>query len=166
MAGAVAGLACSGTTARERPCRDCDIPFQWEDGASEPPVLGPFPQGFAVTVPVSSGQLSMATGPALLDRYPDVAAEIGRCWSTGLDEADAHWHDLTLRVSFRRDGAVNGLPRIVHVTAPADPTARERGRMSLMAGLRRCTPLPFSASLGRAIAGQIFAIRFVQQRKS
>ncbi len=158
--------------AQYGPCWDCDepdataIPFQWEDGAQAPPEIAPYPQGFALTVPVTPGATPPGNPGRSLDRYAEVATALGRCWSPLLDAADARWRDVTLRVSFRRDGSVNGVPRIVHVSAPADPEAMERGRRSLLAALGRCTPLAFSPSLGRAIAGQIFAIRFVQQRTS
>ena len=166
LAGGLGSLPASAATY-ERPCLDCDFPFAWDDGAAEPPVVGPFPQGFALTVPVSPGSpREAAAGARMLDRYADVAVALGRCWSSSLAANEAQWIDLTLRVSFRRDGAVNGRPAVVHVTSPSDPEARERGRQSLLTALGRCTPLPFSASLGRAIAGQIFAIRFVQQRNS
>ena len=167
-------LWCSAQPALAQlgPCPDCDepdqtdIPFQWDDGAQLPPEIAPYPQGFALTVPVTPGLALPADGSRSLDRYAEVAAALGRCWSPLLDAADAKWRDVTLRVSFRRDGSLNGVPRIVHVSAPADPDATERGRRSLLAALGRCTPLTFTPSLGRAIAGQIFAIRFVQQRNS
>ncbi len=162
---------------RHSPCWDCDdipfqdyIPFQWDwDGGapeSAPPSSEvPYPQGFVLTVPVTPGSAS-AQPRDTLNRYVEVGAALGRCWSGLLEPADAHWQDLTLRVSFKRDGTVNGIPRIVHVSDPADPQADARGRASLLSALGHCTPLPLSPSLGRAIAGQIFAIRFVQQRNS
>lgn len=168
-------LACGAAVpvlAQAGPCPDCDwpdataIPFQWDDGAEGSPEIAPYPQGFALTVPVTPGATPPAGAGTALDRYADVAPALGRCWSPLLDAADARWRDVTLRVSFRRDGSVNGVPRIVHVSGPADPEATARGRRSLLAALDRCTPLAFTPALGRAIAGQIFAIRFVQQRTS
>lgn len=158
--------------AQAGPCWDCDepdgtdIPFQWDDGAQAPPEIAPYPQGFALTVSVTPGVTPPQDTSRSIDRYAEVATALGRCWSPLLDAADARWRDVTLRVSFRRDGTLNGVPRIVHVSAPADPEATERGRRSLLAALDRCTPLAFTPALGRAVAGQIFAIRFVQQRNS
>lgn len=172
MSSAILWAAALPALGQYAPCWDCDgpdtmgIPFQWEDGAQAPPEIAPYPQGFALTVPVTPGLSPPGDAGRSLDRYVEVAAAIGRCWSPLLEAADARWRDVTLRVSFRRDGSVNGVPRIVHVSAPADPEATDRGRRSLLAALGQCTPLAFSPSLGRAIAGQIFAIRFVQQRTS
>lgn len=155
----------SAAGAAGRPCWDCDIPFQWDNGASLPPEIGPFPQGFALTVPVAPGQVAQAP-LATLERYADVAVALGRCWATALHPEDARWRDVTLRVSFKRDGTVNGMARVSHVSGADNDEAGRRGTTSLLAALPRCTPLPFSPSLGRAIAGQVFAIRFVQQRNS
>ena len=158
--------------AQSGPCWDCDglddggLPFGWDEGAQDPPEIAPYPQGFVLTVPVTPGALAPGPADYAIDRYAQVAPALGRCWSPLLDAADAKWRDVTLRVSFRRDGTVNGVPRIVHVSSPADPDAMERGRRSLLAALDHCTPLPFTPALGRAVAGQIFAIRFVQQRNS
>lgn len=143
-------------------CPDCDdIPFSW-DTAAPPPVAAPYPQGFALTVPVTPGVA--AAPPARIERYADIATALGRCWSPLLSSADARWRDVTLRVSFKRDGSVNGLPRIVHVSDAANAEAGAQARTSLLGALGHCTPLALTSSLGQAIAGQIFAIRFVQQR--
>lgn len=168
-------LVCGATLpalAWSGPCWECDepdptgLPFGWDEGAQAPPEIAPFPQGFVLTVLVTPSAIPTRDGGHALDRYAEVAPALGRCWSPLLEVADAKWRDVTLRVSFRRDGSVNGKPRIVHVSAPADPDAVDRGRRSLLAALDHCTPLPFTPALGRAIAGQIFAIRFVQQRTS
>lgn len=140
-----------------------DIPFQWDFGRA--PSFGdiPYPEGFALTVPVGPDE-QLAARSGSLDRYVDVANALGRCWSSAL--AGGHWTDATLRVSFKRDGAVNGVPRVVHVSNAADAQTESGVRNSLLQALTHCAPLPFSPSLGKAVAGQIFAIRFVQTRNS
>lgn len=139
-----------------------DLPFQWDLGRA--PSVGnvPYPEGFALTVPVGPDEQPAKTAP--LDRYVDVAHALGRCWSSAL--AGGRWTDATLRVSFKRDGAVNGVPRVVHVSDAADRQTESGVRTSLLQALTHCAPLPFSPSLGKAVAGQIFAIRFVQTRNS
>ncbi len=65
-----------------------------------------------------------------------------------------------MRLSFSSAGAVIGEPRVVYVRAPAEPGLREKIVASILAAVRDCTPLPFTPSLGAAIAGRMFAIRF------
>ncbi len=131
----------------------------------EPPVSGsppieeevPLPHGFALTVPVGSG--SGTAAPSLIGRYAEAGKALGACWHPPAGRA---WSSVTLRVSFKRDGTIYGMPRIPFTDARS-PDDKSQVAQSLMAALKQCTPLPLSASLGSAIAGEIFAIRFINQ---
>lgn len=164
--GALAFAALHATThsalAFHRHCVDCDIPFEWEEQVpqSENP---PLPEGFALTVPVRPEPSADRRGADLLERYSDIGAALRRCWDPARAIGDRRWGEITLRVSFKSNGEVNGVPRIAHVAERIEPSTLSDLRASLLSALSRCTPLHFSASLGKAIAGQIFAVRFVQQ---
>lgn len=97
--------------------------------------------------------------PATLGRFVDVGQALGACWRP---PDDLSWSIVTLRLSFRRDGAVNGEPRIPYTQAGSAQQKSDLAH-SLLGALKRCTPLPFSPSLGSAIAGEIFAISFIHQ---
>ena len=118
-----------------------------------------FPHGFRLTVKVGAGQA--IAGPAVLDRFAEVGPALGRCFSTPPGLA---WGSVTLRVSFRRDGSVFGEPRVPYSDA-ATPDQKSTLAHSLLDGLKRCAPLPLSPSLGAAVAGEIFAIRFIHEDK-
>lgn len=121
--------------------------------------LPAFSHGFHLNVIVGTGQTFAA--PPTLDRFVAVGQALGRCFEPPSGVA---WGSITLRVSFRRDGSVFGLPRIPYSdAATADQKTGLAG--SLLAGLKRCTPLPLSPSLGAAVAGEIFAIRFIHEDK-
>lgn len=139
---------------------DLPPPVEPSRPPEEAPVeVGPLPHGFVLTVKVGPG--TRTSTPASISRYRDVATALGACWTPpSLD-----WGSATLRVAFRRDGTVYGLPRIPYVDAGTDDARRSIVR-SLTAALESCTPLPFSRSLGDAIAGEIFAIRFINQDRS
>ncbi len=119
--------------------------------------LPAFSHGFHLSVTVGRGQTFAA--PATLSRFVDVAQALGRCF---VPPADIAWRSITLRVSFRRDGTVFGEPRLPFSDAD---TADHKTLLahSLLDGLKRCTPLPFAPSLGAAVAGEIFAIRFIHE---
>jgi hypothetical protein len=124
-----------------------------------PADLPAFAHGFHLTVKVGAGQ-TFAT-PATLDRFAEVAPALARCFSP---PAGVTWGSITLRVSLKRDGSIFGLPRIPFSDAA---TAEQKSDLaqSLLAGLKRCTPLPLSPSLGNAVAGEIFAISFIHEDK-
>jgi hypothetical protein len=157
-----ASLAAPAAAWPRRPCVDCDVPFQWDDPEDAPPAADnpPLPQGFVLTYRIKHGQ---AAGPANpLNRYAEVGAALAACWASSATTED--WRDVTLRFSFRRDGSINGVPRVQHIEAPGDAPALEKLKTSFLSTLDHCTPLRFSSSLGQAIAGQIFAIRFIQAK--
>jgi hypothetical protein len=68
--------------------------------------------------------------------------------------------DVTLRLSFRRDGTIIGEPVVTYSRPTRGEREQERfiGRMT--AAFRSCMPLPFSSALGGAIAGRIFTFRY------
>ena len=117
----------------------------------------PLPHGFALTVPMRSGDVPHR--PATLGRFVEVGRALAGCWHPPVGVA---WSAVTVRVAFRRDGTIYGLPRIPFVDA-AGVEAKASVTQSLGAALKSCVPLPFSPSLGAAVAGEIFAIRFVNQ---
>jgi hypothetical protein len=125
----------------------------------------PYPQGFILDVPTAtSDNGSVPPVPAAsLNRYRDVADALGRCWRPPPTFAGQRWNTVTLRVSFKRDGTVNGLPRIPYADPGLTTDARSDLNRSLTAALQRCTPLNVTPGLGSAIAGQIFALRFIEQ---
>ena len=124
-----------------------------------PDNLPAFSHGFHLSVTVGAGQ-SFAVPPTL-GRFAEVGPALGRCFTIPTDFA---WGSVTLRVSFRRDGSVFGEPRVPYSDAA---TADQKSALarSLLDGLKRCAPLPLSPSLGAAVAGEIFAIRFIHEDK-
>ncbi len=114
----------------------------------------------ALSAPSLSG---IAAGEDIrtVDHLPrDIARSISACWHPP-HEGD----EVTLRMSFRRDGSVFGKPRITHIKASGGADGQAELANSIMAAVAACSPLRFTPSLGAAIAGRIFLIRFVALRK-
>jgi hypothetical protein len=89
-------------------------------------------------------------------RVHGVATGLAACWHPPHDD-----DQVTVRLSFTREGAVIGEPRIVLVRSSGGRGDDSALADSMIAAIRDCTPLHFSARLGAAIAGQVLAIRFV-----
>ena len=71
--------------------------------------------------------------------------------------------DVTVRMSFRRDGTIIGEPRITYLRTISDPGERKRFVQSLLLALKTCLPVPIELQLGNAIAGDPLAIRFLYE---
>lgn len=102
---------------------------------------------------------SAAAQPEQLDTIRDVVLAIHRCWRPPpADKAGPI--DITVIVSFNREGAILGHPRISYESQEATDSDRIAYRVAVMEALQRCTPLPFTEGLGGAVAGRPFAIPF------
>jgi hypothetical protein len=113
--------------------------------------------------------LPLTAAPALaqperLDSIRDVVARLHSCWKPP-PASRANPIDITVVVSFNREGAILGRPRITHESANATDDERLAYRIAVMETLQRCTPLPFTEALGRAVAGRPFAIPFRYRKK-
>jgi hypothetical protein len=92
-----------------------------------------------------------------LDKIADIGPAIRACWRP---PEDGSGMELTLVFSLDRGGAVQGKPRISYSKLRGDPDQQRRFVASVLAALAACTPLEITASLGGAIAGRPFAMRF------
>ena len=93
------------------------------------------------------------TGP--VDLPPEVGPSIAACW-----RAPHKGDQITVQLSFRRDGSIFGKPRINYVK-PMDSSSTQALTESIFKALDMCLPLQFTPRLAANIAGQVFAIRFV-----
>jgi hypothetical protein len=99
-----------------------------------------------------------------LQTLKDIYAAMRRCYvPPSLDQARPGMR-ITVQFAFTRDGELFGKPRILYETPGASPEQQSAYRMAVAVALARCSPLPFSKSLGNAVAGRVFAIQFVDER--
>jgi hypothetical protein len=99
--------------------------------------------------------------PPVITRVHGIATGIAACWRPPHDD-----DQVTVRISFTREGAVIGEPRIVYVRSSGGRGDDDALARSMMAAIRDCTPLNFSARLGAAIAGQVLNIRFIGRSRA
>ncbi len=106
---------------------------------------------------------SVQAQPAQLDSIRDVFARLYACWKPP-PTSRANPIDITVIVSFNREGAILGHPKITYESPQATDNDRLIYRVAVMETLQRCTPLPFTEGLGGAVAGRPFAVRFGNRR--
>ena len=94
----------------------------------------------------------------------DVIARLRTCWKPP-PAARAHpGIDITVVVSFNRNGDILGHPRITYESEHATDKDRLMYRIAVMEALQRCTPMPFTEGMAGAVAGRPFHVQF-QNRK-
>jgi len=102
--------------------------------------------------------------PARLDTIRDIFAKLRSCWKPP-PASRANLIDITVVVSFNREGAIIGHPKITHESEHASDNDRLKYRIAVMETLQRCTPLPFTEGLGGAVAGRPFAVPFRTRKR-
>lgn len=96
--------------------------------------------------------------PPAISNLQGIGPAIRACWKP---PAGSEGMAATVRFSFRRDGTLMGVPRITHTQQSGDSWTSRAFMESIAAAFIDCTPLPFSPSMGQAVAGRIFTMRFI-----
>jgi hypothetical protein len=94
---------------------------------------------------------------AQLNTIKDVFLRLYSCWEPPLRANPKT--NVSVIVTFRRDGSIFGQPKITYESEEATDNDRLLYRIAIMKALERCTPLPFTDALGGAVAGHPFAWR-------
>ena len=108
---------------------------------------------------VVHAQSTGAPDPGKVNTIKQVFETLSRCWKPPPASA-ANPMDITVIVSFNRTGQILGHPRITYESAQATDADRLAYRVAVMETLQRCTPLPFTETMGGAVAGHPFAVQF------
>ena len=119
---------------------------------------------FAVPLLMLAWSAPSRAEPGQLNTLKDVFARLHSCWKPP-PASQANPIDITVVVSFNREGAILGHPRITYESEQASENDRVSYRVAVMETLQRCTPLPFTEALGGAIAGRPLAIPFRTRKR-
>jgi hypothetical protein len=124
--------------------------------------IGPRVFAIAIVALGFGGQAqAVQARPPLVTRVHGIATGLAACWRPAHDD-----DQVTVRMSFTREGGVIGEPRIVYARSSGGAADDSGLAQSMLAAIRDCTPLHFSTQLGSAIAGQVLDIRFVGRSRA
>jgi len=104
--------------------------------------------------------------PERLGTIRAVFAALRSCWVPPAKEDFQPGTQLSVRLSFKRNGEIFGKPRVTYVTPGLPGHVRQAYWDAVEAAVERCTPLAFTDGMGGALAGRPFAIRFVDKRSA
>ncbi|MGC4026676.1 MAG: hypothetical protein QM744_16960 [Mesorhizobium sp.] len=82
---------------------------------------------------------------------------LGRCWTPPPGSGGL---EVTVRFSLKRDGSLNGKPRITWLKRDGSESERESFVASVFQALETALPVPFTESMGNAAAGRPMTMRF------
>jgi hypothetical protein len=99
-----------------------------------------------------------------IDNLQDLSQAFAGCWSPPPVDTSRQPIDLTFQVSFKRSGELFGKPRAILFARPITPEERERYDKAVAEAVERCSQMPFTDSMGGAVAGRVFRVNFVDER--
>jgi hypothetical protein len=100
-----------------------------------------------------------------LNTIGDMFAALRACWEPPAKDDSRPGTQMSVRLSFKRNGELVGPPHVTYVSRGTSADVRKIYLDAVTASLKRCTPLPFTRGLGGALAGRPIAIRFVDDRQ-
>lgn len=98
-----------------------------------------------------------------VDTLKEMSDAIYACWKPPAGTAGM---SLTLQFSLRRNGTLIGKPRATYSDLGTDTQLSRAFVASILKALDEALPLPFSDSMGGAIAGRLLAPRFTAALQS
>jgi hypothetical protein len=128
-------------------------------------IARPHATAYVALVSAALATSAAAQQPLTLNTLKDLGAALRACWTPPPLAQSRAGMQITVQLSFKRNGELLGNPRITFETAGATDDDRLAYRIAVAETLKRCTPLPFTAALGNAVAGRPFTMRFMDERK-
>ena len=119
------------------------------------------PQAASAQRPVA-GQGIAPKGP--LNTLVDIRDAIIGCWKWPPLSEVRQGMELTIRLSFKRNGEIFGA-KLTYESRDVSEDERRLYYGVMLEALKLCSPLPVSESLGGAIAGRPFTFRFKDTRR-
>ena len=115
---------------------------------------------FAAAWLSSASVASAQTAPDRVDSIKQVIEKLATCWRPPPPSQANPDIEITVIVSFKRDGTILGHPKITYESEQATDNDRLAYRIAVMEALQRCTPMPFTEAMAGAVAGHPFAVKF------
>ena len=114
---------------------------------------------------------ALATGTAAqvpqapVNTISELGAALRACWVPPPLDQSRPGMQITVQMTFRRNGELFGKPKITFESPGASDDDRLTYRLAVAEMLKRCAALPFTDGFGNAIAGRPFTMRFIDDRK-
>jgi hypothetical protein len=121
-------------------------------------------QGMLMTIEITNNNPRPHSPDGKVKTLQEVLKAIAGCWQFPPVDEGRVPVDPIFQVSFKRSGELFGKPRVIKFSREVSPQERERFYRAVVEAIDRCAPMPFTDSMGGAIAGRTLQIRLIDSR--
>jgi hypothetical protein len=154
-----AQTVCSVFDGRPCPTTFCSV---FDPEPCRPDVQYPIGQDLRLTIETKTPPPEQPAGD--LDNIAALFRSLRACFVPPDEDKARAGTEVSLRLSFKRNGEAIAPPRWTYTTPKTPEATRQVYREAATAALSRCTPLRLSKGMAGAIAGRPIAIRYVENR--
>ena len=119
----------------------------------------------ALVIAALSASAAAQSPEAAINTLTDLEVALLACWVPPPMEQSRPGMQITVLMSFKRNGELFVQPRIVFQSREASQTERSSYRIAVAQTLKRCASLPFTEALGNTLTGQPLTMTFVDNRE-
>src|ERR1700756_827150 len=117
--------------------------------------------GEALVIAALSASAAAQSPQAPINTLTDLEAALLACWVPPPLEQSRRGMQITVLMSYKRNGELFEQPRIVFQSREASKAERSSSRIAVAKMFKRCASLPFTEALESAVAGQPFTMTLV-----
>jgi hypothetical protein len=121
--------------------------------------------GEVLLIATLEGSAAAQSPRAPINTLNELEAALLACWEPPPIEQSRPGMQITVLMSFKRNGELFGQPRITFQSRDASEAERASYRTAVAEMLKRCASLHFTQALGNALAGAPLTMRFVDDRE-
>jgi len=121
--------------------------------------------GEVLVIATLTGNAAAQSPSAPINTVNELEAALLDCWVPPRIEQSRPGMQITVLMSFKRNGEMFGQPRITFQSSDASDAERASYHTAVAETLKRCASLPFTEAFGNGIAGEPLTMRFVDDRK-
>ena len=123
-------------------------------------------QGMILMIEIRNANPRPVRPTAPINTLDELSAAFVGCWSPPPSDSERSPVDLTFQVSFKRSGELFGKPRAINFARPVTQQEREVYYTAVAEAVDRCAQMPFTETMGGAVAGRTFRVNFLDRRNS
>ena len=120
--------------------------------------------GDVLVITTLAGSAAAQSSRAPINTLNELEATLLDRWVPPPIEQSRPGMQITVLISFKRNGELFGQPRITFQWGDASDAERASYRTAVVETLKRCASLPFTEAFGNGMAGEPLAMRFVDDR--